>query len=842
MADLKKVGVVLTAEGKGEFIRDLKDVNAELRENYSALKLQEEQFGKNISKQERMGKLAPIYAKDLQLQGDKVRTLKSELDELENAEVRNERAISNKRRELNYAEKDLSAYGKKVEEIERKLKDGTYAWENFADNLAKTGDKITGAGKKIAPISAVATGALVGMAKSTMDFDSAWVGVQKTMSDDITPKQLEDIKEGLKNLSKETGLTTTELGAVAEAAGQLGIKTENILSFTKTMTDMGVATNISSEEAASSLARFANVTQMSQGDFDKLGSVIVELGNNFATTEKDIVAMSMNLGAAGTQIGMSESDIVALATSLSSVGLEAAAGGTSFSKLMVNMQLAVETGSDDLEDFANVAGMTGAEFQKAFQEDATGALQAFIGGLDGANESGDSAIKILDDMGIKETRLRDSILRSAGASDLLTEATKMGNEAWEENSALTTEADLRYESVQGQMDKMKASISVMATNLGEHLIPIMTAVFEKIGGLADKFGNLSEGTQTTILVILGLVAALAPVLIIIGKTMTGVAALMKILVPIKAAIVALSVALNLPVIAIVAIGAAVAAFVFLVVKYWDEIKAVSKALFDWIGTAISTLWTNVTTAISGFVTGAMELLAKPFDFLKNVFLVIVALVAVMLEGIWNFIKPGVDKVVALFNTFKTTITNIFTAIKTAVGNVFSSLVGLATGPIGRIKSAFTTVGEAIKTVFRGVKSFVGNIFSTIGGLIKSPINGIISGINAVLRTMNRIKIPKWVPGLGGKGINFGMISYLAKGGNLMDGQAMIAESGPELLQMQGGKATVTPLSDGGGARKREIMDYDEMGRQFRMALSGARFALDDDGFVRLIDDRLYEVM
>ena len=107
-------------------------------------------------------------------------------------------------------------------------------------------------------------------------------------------------------MSNELPASANEIAKVAEAAGQLGIQTENILSFTRTMIDLGESTNLSAEQAATALARFANITQMPQDEFDKLGSVIVDLGNNLATTEAEIVEMGLRLAGAGGQIGRAE--------------------------------------------------------------------------------------------------------------------------------------------------------------------------------------------------------------------------------------------------------------------------------------------------------------------------------------------------------------------------------------------------------------------------------------------------------------------------------------------------------------------------------------------------------
>lgn len=406
------------------------------------------------------------------------------------------------------------------------LKNESSNWVQAGDKLIKWGEHLDSIGKKIDSLGSKLTtrlsvpiaGAMTVATKKAIDFESAFTGVTKTV--DGTEEQLESLKKGIKELSKEIPSSTTEISAIAEAAGQLGIQTDNVLDFTKTMINMGNATNLSADEAATTLARFANVTRMSQSDFDKLGSVIVDLGNNFATTEAEISQMGMNLASAGTQIGMSQSDIMGLATALSSVGLEAQAGGTAFSKVMVNMQLAVEKGGKDLKNFASVAGMTTKDFKKAFKEDATGAIMKFVEGLSKSGERGKSAIKILDSMGIKETRLRDALLRSANASDIMEKAVKLGNKAWTENKALVNEANKRYQTTESQLQKAKNKIDVLVVSLGEKLLPSINHILDKADKWIEKLDNLSDSQKENIIQIGLMVAAAGPLLKVAGSTIS----------------------------------------------------------------------------------------------------------------------------------------------------------------------------------------------------------------------------------------------------------------------------------------------------------------------------------
>lgn len=562
--ELKKVGLVFTQEGAVDFKKSLQEINLEMNKNYNQFKLTQAQWDKSTTSAEKLKAQQEYLTNAYAIQEDKVKTLKMQLSELENSENKNTTAIKKKRNELTSAQIKLEDYKNKLKDVENQLTSNGKKLEEWGDKVQKSGDKIEKASSKLSAFSAATVAALVGASKSAIDFETAFTGVEKTV--DATPEQLENIKQGIRDMAKEIPASTTEIAGVAEAAGQLGIKTENILSFSKAMIDLGNSTNLTADEAASQLAKFANIMNMSQSDFDKLGSSIVDLGNHFATTEADIVEMAMRLAGAGKQVGLSEGQVLGLATALSSVGIEAEMGGSAISKAMVKMQNAVDLGGGkmetvlkkagmslhemellaanspkdfkalagsldmtstelknmitagtNLEDFAKVSGMTVEQFKKAWKEDAAGALSAFIQGLGHAEDKGESAITMLSEMGLTEVRLRDSLLRAANAGELFTDALKTGTTAWEDNTALANEANKRYATLQSKIQIATNKLKDLAITFGNKLMPSIDKGIGKIEAITKKVEGLNDSQVEWILKTAAVVVAIGPLIKILGN-------------------------------------------------------------------------------------------------------------------------------------------------------------------------------------------------------------------------------------------------------------------------------------------------------------------------------------
>jgi len=351
----------------------------------------------------------------------------------------------------------------------------------------------------------VAIGAgLTVASRAAIQWESAWTGVAKVV--DGSPEEMAALEEELRGLATTLPQTHGEIAAVAAAAGQLGVAKEDIAQFTETMVAMGVATDLSSEDAAMGMARLMNIMQSGADDVDNLGSAIVGLGNSGASTEGEILDMALRIAGAGHTIGLTEADVLALSSALASVGVEAESGGSSISTAMVMMSEAVNEGGDSLESFARVAGVTADEFAAKFRTDPAVAIDMFVQGLGRIQSSGGDVFATMEELGMTEIRLRDNMLRLAGAGTLLTDSLATGNAAWDENTALMAEAERRYGTTEAQIAIAKNQLVDMGITLGEILLPAINNFLDVGDGLFSWFQSMPAGLQQTV-VWLGVVTA-----------------------------------------------------------------------------------------------------------------------------------------------------------------------------------------------------------------------------------------------------------------------------------------------------------------------------------------------
>jgi TP901 family phage tail tape measure protein len=347
-------------------------------------------------------------------------------------------------------------------------------------------------GAKVGGLAIAALGAM--SIKAAADWEDAFAGVRKTVN--ATEGEFNKMEKGLRGLAKTMPITATEVADLAAEAGALGIKAKDIVKFTKVAAMLGEATDMSANDAANGLARLSNVMGTSSKDFERLGSTLVALGNKGASTEAEILSMAQRMAGAAKIIGLTEAEVLSMSSALASVGIRAEMGGSAISRVWLQIDDAIAKGSGQLKSFAEIAGMTEKQFTRLFDQNANKAVVEYAAGLKRAHDEGESVSEMLKAVDLNEIRVRETLLKSSAAHDLLTKAQEQGNRAWEKNNALNQEAQTRFKTVASQATILKNRITDLFISLGQKLEPATRAVLETFNRLAA--GKLPKWFQDII--------------------------------------------------------------------------------------------------------------------------------------------------------------------------------------------------------------------------------------------------------------------------------------------------------------------------------------------------------
>ncbi len=483
----------------------------------------------------------------------------------------------------------------------------------FAERAGKAGRALAGMAAPLIAIGFLST-------RAAISFETAFIGVRKTV--DATEEEFVQLEAAIRQMAQAIPTSVEEFSALAETAGQLGIQIEDIQGFIRVVADLGVATSLSSEDAAVSLARLVTITGLSQSEFDRLGATIVDLGNNLAATETEILTFGLRIASAGEIAGLTEAEILSIGAAMSAVGIQAQAGGTAVQKVLLTMTEAVATTNANLQVFAETAGFSAKEFADVFERDAGQAFRRFVEGL---GTSGDDAFIILRDLGLEDQRLLRSFLSLAAAGDLLSRSMTRGTTAFAENTALVVEAEKRYASAASQITIARSQLNDLFLTVGNSLVPVLLELLDILGPIIRAFASFAGRFPILTVAVVGLGLVLGT----LGVALIGLAFILPglaILFPALAggiglaaiASAALAIALSPITLIILGITAAVVAGI-LIWRHWSTIIAGLKALLLGVLDVLKTIFNllpqvllikgigKVIGAIPGFAEGGTTL-------------------------------------------------------------------------------------------------------------------------------------------------------------------------------------------------------------------------------------------
>ena len=332
--------------------------------------------------------------------------------------------------------------------------------------------------------------------------------------------------------------------------------------------------------------------------------------------------------------------------------------------------------------------------------------------------------------------------------------------------------DKASQTTNGKISSLKDAFSSALGSMTESLLPFVTEAVEGLTKVADWFANLDENGKRMVLTIAGIALAIGPVTTAIGTLIKVGSGIKKLVTMIKswsvvtklmtAAQTALNAVMSMNPITLIII--AIVALIAIIAVLWTKC--------EWFRNAVMTAITAIWTVIQSVAQFIMNIFTTVFNAVASVFNAIWSVVQSVFNFIWTLVQNYVNFWITVWSTIFNVVSTVLTTIWNTIQSVFNFIWGIISGVINNIISAFKNVANIVKSVFTSVKNAISSLFKGVVNVIKAPINGLISIVNKVIKGLNKIKLPDWVPAIGGKGINIPLIPKLATGTNYVAGEGL----------------------------------------------------------------------
>lgn len=649
-----------------------------------------------------------------------------------------------------------------------------------------------------------------------------------------TQNQLKDVEKLLKLDPKNTELLRQKQELLGKAIGETKGKLETLKQAEAQMKTEGVDKNSEAfmalqreiAETETNLKNLEKEAKNTTSAFDKIG----EASKKVADGAQKIADKTKKVSAAGA----------AVAASLIGMGMGAISAADDLATLSARTGISTDTlqkfkFAEDMVDVSTEELATGLQKMKINMEknpEAFDALGVAVKDADGNFRDLESvfydsvaALSQIEDGTQRDLTAMD--LFGKGADTLATiiddggEGLKAYGEKAEEMGLILSEDTIgKLTDTGDKIDTLKATAMATMAETGAKLIeelkPTIETIIGKIEEVVAWVGNL-DGDTLNLIVTVGLaIAAISPIAKIVSGISTAIGGVSK----------AIQFLLANPMVALVA---AVVGFVTLIATKGDQIQQILQKVDNFLQNIFAKDWSeqfgilgqvlNFFASIFGGVwDGVKATFNGVIDFIRGVFTGdwqrALNGLGNIFSGVFQGIKSVLERLSAwLDNVFKKDWTKTFGAI----GNIIQGVIKNIKNIIDGLKKTLGGIVNFIKSIFKGdwkgawdgIKEVFSGIWETFGAIAKAPINviigllnGLIDGINWCIRGINKLsfEIPSWVPLIGGSKVGFnigeiGKLAYLAQGGVLQAGNAIVGENGPELLTMSPQGAVVQPLTN-----------------------------------------------
>jgi TP901 family phage tail tape measure protein len=757
-------------------------------------------------------------------------------------------ALQNLERSAGTAGQSLKQLRDRQNELMASAEKARAAQERFNASIA--GMKGAAAGMKETAMYAGMTGAAMGAGLKAaidagMNFEQTMSGVAAVSR--ASAGDLAKMSAQAKQLGADTEWSASQAAEGMQFLAMAGFKTNDILKAMPGMLSLATAGSIDLGRAADIASNILTGFGMDAAEMGRVGDVLTNTFTSSNTT-LEMLGQTMKYAAPVAQsMGVSIEEAAAMAGKLGDAGIQGEMAGTALRAVMLRLSAPSAKGAKALKDLG-VSTTDASGNMRSFQDILADLNKA----MDGMSESA----RVNYTKAIFETEAMSGamvLMEQAGKGSLQTFTESLKKSGTAADTARGKNANLA-----GDMKSLMSKVEAVSISIYDTLVPSLRAMAQKateIISKTNKWITENQGLAKAFAFIAGGVAvATAAVLplMMLWKTMVFYGNALKFagyavslmfqkqtysIIASKAAMFASAIATKAATVAqwllnsafwacpitwIVAGILAVVAAAVLLYKNWDIVKAKMLALW----TAFSEKFPNLAQIVKMYVGMMVAQFKVAWAIIKTIFsnmMIYVKILAAVfmnnLKVIWNIVK-------IVFGAIKTHVTNLLTVLDNIIGFV---------------KNVFTGQWSA---AWDNVKNIFGAVFSSLVSLVKTPLNAVLAIVNGVISNINSIlgavKIPDWVPVIGGKGIDMSIpqIPMLEDGGiatkptMAMIGEGKENEAVMPLSKLNGMMAN-NPVAKTGGQVK-----YQSLNTAEEIAAKRAKMherAKDDRGYKTMSD-------
>lgn len=504
-----KSGSAVLEENMKKLDDSISTLDASAKKNESSFKLMKSQWDKNTSSAKKLKDEQKYLTEQGETYQKKVGLVKEELKLLENAEGDNKKAIEEKKAALNEAEASLNEYKSRLKEVNEQLKFGKESIEEYTEKVQKAGEKVKDAGsgmtKKVtAPILAAGAAS----AKMAMDFEDSMAKVSTIA--DATEVPMDEMQKAILDLSNQTGISSEEIAQNVYDSISAGQKTGDAVNFVSNSTKLAKAGFADAGAALDVLTTIMNAYGLKASEVTNVSDMLIQTQNLGKTTVADLASSMGKVIPTANAYGVSLDELCAGYAIMTANGVATAESTTYMNGMLnelgksgtnVSKTLKEKTGKTfkELMD----SGMSLSDVLKIISDAATENNKSF-GDMWSSSEAGKAGMILLGDSAENFNGVLEQMQNSAGAT----------NTAFEK-------LDTNSTKIKKATNELKNDAIDLGTTLMEELAPIIENIAEKISQFTEWFNGLSESEKQMIIQIGLIVAAIGPLLIVLGTVVSS---------------------------------------------------------------------------------------------------------------------------------------------------------------------------------------------------------------------------------------------------------------------------------------------------------------------------------